>query len=349
VQAGYDDWKKTVVSSDGAGGFLRVRKPDTEGQIGFTVSEGIGYGLLLAVYMNDAELFDNLWKYEQAHLNGNGLMSWQIDAQGKATDNGSATDGDEDMAFALIMADRLWGGKGTLKDSYKNYASQLINAIWKFEIDHSRGEMVKAGDSWGDADTTNISYFAPAYYRVFGKYLGKEADWSKAVDTNYKILEKSLSDKNKNASNGLVPAWCDSNGNPKEASNTRPYFQNDSSRTPFRVGQDYCYFGEMRAKSYMQKITSFYLSVGVKNVVDGYELDGTPAPTLAKNGVLPASFVGPAAVGAMYDASNQAFIDEAYAAVASLKALGGTTYYQKSWTALSLLMLTGNFFEVPAP
>ena len=28
-----------------------------------TVSEGIGYGMLLAVYMNDQTLFDGLWKY----------------------------------------------------------------------------------------------------------------------------------------------------------------------------------------------------------------------------------------------------------------------------------------------
>ena len=37
-------------------------------------------------------------------------------------------------------------------------------------------------------------------------------------------------------------------GTPVEAYSGAPkYFQNDSTRTPFRVGQDYCYFGEPRA------------------------------------------------------------------------------------------------------
>jgi hypothetical protein len=61
------------------------------------------------------------------------------------------------------------------------------------------------------------------------------------------------------------------------------------------------------------------------------------------NGAQPASFVGPAGVGAMSDAKYQTFLDEAYTAVATLKLTAGTIYYQKSWTALSLLMMTGNF------
>ena len=50
-----------------------------------TVSEGIGYGMLIAVYMGDQMLFDNLWKYEQLHLDSNGLMNWSVDASGNTT------------------------------------------------------------------------------------------------------------------------------------------------------------------------------------------------------------------------------------------------------------------------
>lgn len=348
VLRAYEVWKETVVTSEGAGGFLRVRKPDTSGMIDWTVSEGIGYGMLLAVYMNDPELFDGLWKYTLLHLNGNGLMMWEIKPDGSPDDTGAATDGDEDMAWALIMADRLWGGSGTLDDTYLNYAKNLIDAIWEHEIDHARDYMVKAGDNWGDVDITNPSYFAPAYYRVFGEVTGKTEDWNKAVESSYRILNNSLNAQSGNADNGLVPAWCDSSGKPVEAYSGAPlHFQNDSTRTPFRFGQDYCYFGEPRAKEYMQKITSFYKQVGVANIVDGYELDGTPRPERATGGLQPASFVGPAAVGAMYSAENQSFVDEAYAALATGDLLAGTIYYQTSWTALSLIMLTGNFFNVP--
>ena len=46
----------------------------------------------------------------------------------------AATDADEDMAFALVMADRQWGGAGSLDRSYLDYARELIDDIWTYEI-----------------------------------------------------------------------------------------------------------------------------------------------------------------------------------------------------------------------
>ncbi|MES1207707.1 MAG: glycosyl hydrolase family 8, partial [Pseudomonadota bacterium] len=84
VRAAYVKWKADLVTSTGAGGFQRVQRTDSDG-LGSpsgatprysTVSEGIGYGMIIAVYMGDQALFDNLWKYEQLHLDSNGLMNW---------------------------------------------------------------------------------------------------------------------------------------------------------------------------------------------------------------------------------------------------------------------------------
>ncbi len=347
VVTAYQQWKTAVVTSDGAGGYLRIKKPDSGTVIGSTVSEGIGYGMLLAVYMGDQTLLDNLWLYEQSHLDSSGLMNWEIGPDNQITSggNGAATDGDEDMAFALIMADRQWGKSSTLKDTYLNYAKTLIGAIWQYEVDHSRGEMLKPGDQWGNVDVTNPSYFAPAYYRVFGEVTGNTQNWNNVVDSSYTIIAKSLNATSGNQDNGLVPAWCNSSGTPVEAFSGAPmYFQNDSTRTPFRIGQDYCYFGESRAFSYLAKIGVFYAKVGVANITNGYNLDGTPHPEQSYPGLQAASFVGPAGVGAMSDPQYQQFIDDAYAEVATLQLTAGTIYYQKSWTALSLLMMTGNFF-----
>jgi endo-1,4-beta-D-glucanase Y len=347
VRAAYDLWKTTVITSEGAGGFLRVRKPDSGTVIDSTVSEGIGYGMIIAVYMDDQDLFDNLWQYEQLHLDSNGLMHWEIGPDGNITPSGSgaATDGDEDMAWALVMAARKWGA-GSLSESYQDYAVELIDLIWTFEVDVGRDYMLKPGDSWGDVDVTNPSYFAPAYYRVFAEVTGNDG-WHQVVDSSYDIIERSLNETSGNTENGLVPAWCNSAGTPVEAYGGAPlYFPHDSTRTPFRVGQDFCYFGEPRARGYLEKITSFYLGQGVANIVDGYELDGTPRPARAVDGAQAASFVGPAGVGAMYDAANQVFIDEAYAAVATLELTAGTIYYEKCWAVLSLMMMSGNLVEL---
>lgn len=348
VRAAYRAFYDATVTSEGAGGYLRIKKPDSGSVIGSTVSEGIGYGMLLAVYMDDQNLFDNLWKYEQSHLDANGLMDWEIGPDNKVTSGGAgaATDGDEDMAWALIMADRQWGGSGALSDSYLNHAKKLIDLIFTYEVDVGRNYLLRPGDKWGNVDVTNISYFAPAYFRVFGQVTGKVDEWNKVIAGNYDILERSLNSTSGNQDNGLVPAWCDSTGKPVVAYSGAPtHFQNDSTRTPFRVGQDYCYFGEARAKSYLAKISNFYVGIGVAGIVDGYNLDGTPRAERATNGARAASFVGPAGVGAMSDAKYQSFVDEAYSAVATLNLNAGTIYYQKSWTALSLLMLTGNFSD----
>lgn len=352
VQSAYRDWKDTTVTAEGAGGFLRVRKPDSGSVVGSTVSEGIGYGMILAAYMGDQPLFDGLWRYEQLHLDANGLMNWEIAPSGEITSGGmgGATDGDVDMAWALIMADRQWGGQGSLDKPYLGYAKALIQSIWTNEVDHTRSELLKPGDQWGDVDVTNPSYFAPAYFRVFGSVSGDASNWNKVIDSNYAILARSLNATNGNTTNGLVPAWCDSTGKPVEAFSGAPtHFQNDATRVPFRVGQDYCFNGEPRAKTYLSLIANFYGMIGESNIVDGYALDGTPRPERATGGLQAASFVGPAGVAAMSDAKYRAFLDQAYTALATQKLSAGTIYYQKSWTALSLLMLTGNLVDLSAP
>jgi hypothetical protein len=262
---------------------------------------------------------------------------------------GGATDGDVDIAWGLIMADRQWGGQGSLAKPYVDYAKDLIGRIWMYEVDHKRGEMLMAGDKWGDVDLTNPSYFAPAYFRVFGKLTNQIDNWNKVIDANYAILAKSLNATNGNATNGLAPAWCNSSGQPVEPTAGSPtYFQNDATRVPFRVGEDYCFFGEPRAKQYLALISSFYSGVGVANIVDGYDLNGTPHPDRAVGGLQAASFVGPAGVAGMSDPAFQTLVDQAYAAVATHGLTAGTIYYQKSWTALSLLMLTGNLVDLTA-
>ena len=69
------------------------------------------------------------------------------------------------MAFALVMADKQWGGKGSLDKNYLDYAKGQITNVWNNEICDSK--VLRAGDSWGTGDSLNISYFAPYYYRVF--------------------------------------------------------------------------------------------------------------------------------------------------------------------------------------
>jgi endo-1,4-beta-D-glucanase Y len=339
VRAAYAKWKSDLVTSRGAGGHLRVQRTASDPKLDLqsTVSEGIAYGMIVAVYMNDQPLFDELWKYEQSWLDQYGLMDWYINAAGTVRlGTGGATDADEDMAWALIQADKQWGGKGSLSQSYLDYAKSQIQNIWNNEVFDSK--LARAGDQFGDWGNINISYFAPAYYRVFGQLTG-DTRWNDVITTVYDTIDNALNDANGNRTNGLVPAWCTSEGAPNSIGN----YQYDSCRTPFRIGLDWCFFGEPRAKAYVAKTSAFFSAIGATKIADGYGLNGMPMPEHADQGS--AAFVGPAGVGAMSDATFSPFIKQAYTAVATGNLMAGGAYYEESWTVMALLMMTGNFLD----
>jgi endo-1,4-beta-D-glucanase Y len=359
VRAAYDKWKLDTVTSVGAGGFRRVKRTQSDYtgagglELEATVSEGIAYGMLLAVYMGDQSLFDDLWKYEQTPLyqDDNGLMHWYISADGQ-TVRGSfgATDADEDMAFALVMADRQWGGRGSLSANYLDVAKDQINKVWNHEVLDSK--LAGAGDHFLDWTKINISYFAPAYYRVFDAIdTDTTHDWPAVIKTVYDTITVTLNATNKNQSNGLVPAWCSSDGAPNPGVfgplQTAPTnYQYDSCRTPFRIALDWCWFGTQQAKDYLAKTSAFFSAIGAANIADGYNLDGTPNPQHA--GQRSAAFIGPAGVGAMTSDTFQPFINQSYATIAGSTALAGGAYYEESWTVMSLLMMTANFLDYTA-
>jgi hypothetical protein len=376
VTAAYAKWKADLVVADSKSGGQRVQRIST-GQFpdgvsastpaNSTVSEGIGYGMIIAVYMGDRTLFDNLWKYEQAHLDGNGLMNWSIDSSGNTTSSGgmtlgggAATDADEDMAWALAMADKQWGSSSGL--NYLNLAKTQIAAIWNHEVYQSK--LAGPGDSWGPTNLfndINISYFAPAYYRLF-KQLDSGHDWDAVNTTVFDTIfgagdngSGALNSSNKNTANGLVPGWCTSSGG---SSSAGPFnYQYDACRTPFRIGIDWCLnsmsasgaataINPARAQKYVKLTTSFFSGVGAANIVDGYNMDGTVASGAnAVSKGQSAAFLGPAGVGAMGVTSSQAFLDAVYNLVKGDNLFIGGEYYDSSWTVMSLLMMTGNFLD----
>jgi hypothetical protein len=342
VRAAYDRWKSEAMVADGAGGFLRVRRWEDGDD---TVSEGIAYGMLAAVYMNDQTTFDALWEYGRLHTNKNGFMHWRISAAGVEIDHtgggigyeqrGGATDADEDMAWALVMAHHQWGGHGALDQDYLTLAREMIDRIWRHEVDHNGGKVLKPGDLWGGWTVTNPSYFSPAFYRVFGRITGNEGAWNEVIDANYTVLEKSAHDVT-----GLVPAWCNGDGGTANMDYT---YQYDACRTPFRIALDYCLFGEPRAGAFLRKIGGFFRGIGASSIGDGYDLSGQ---VLSQNRSM--AFVGPAGAAGLVGGELAGFATDVYAELLVLGAkprTEGYSYYNASWGVLSLLLMSGNFLD----
>ncbi|WP_299890955.1 glycosyl hydrolase family 8 [uncultured Lacinutrix sp.] len=265
----YSKWKTKYITSNGCPVGKRVLFDDRK----HTVSEGIAYGLLASVYMKDEALFDDLLLYYQNYLDSNGLMHWKIDENGTVVGENAATDADEDVAFALLVAhSKINKSKG-----YKKEAIRVINAMYKTMV-RKDTYILKAGDDWKDEngrdyDVTNPSYFAPGYFKLFAKVTGNNG-WIKVADECYITLFKSM-----NQDTGLVPDWCKANGEtPGEkvewAKNHGKTFFYDAIRTPWRISMDYLWTGDERAYKYCNTIAGFVDKVGVTNIKDGYKLNG---------------------------------------------------------------------------
>jgi endo-1,4-beta-D-glucanase Y len=349
----FQAWRQEIITADGARGFLRARRPDTpDGVADSTVSEGIAYGMIIAVMLDEQALFDDLYRYARCFENKSGLMDWYIAPDGsRALGVGAATDSDEDIAWALVMAHRQWGGLGALGEPYSACAERQIERVWQTEVDHDHfPDMLLPGDDWRGQNVFNPSYFAPHQYRIFAEVSGNSG-WLRVIDRGYEIVQASLNDVSGNRENGLVPAWCDAQGTPVEAfPGALTNYQYDSARLPFRILQDYAASRDPRAFDYLTRVSAFFADVGAEQIVDGYTLRGKPAPDPRAAQPNPGSavFVGAAAVGAMHDPRYRRFIDAAYARVRSGTLLARSRYYNHSWTVLSLLMLTGNLVNFPA-
>jgi endo-1,4-beta-D-glucanase Y len=354
LASAYQQWKARFVAASGSG--FKVIRPESNND---TVSEGIAYGMLIAVYMNDKALFDGLWSTHGglgcAVSSPGCLMTWN-----NTGGTGSATDADEDSAFALMMASKQWGG-GT----YATDATNVMHAVLQLETS-TAAPYVWGGNNYksNNSTTNNPSYYAPAWYRAFANFdtTNKNA-WNTLADNVYTQLSAS----NSISSLGLVSAWCNS-GCTATATNSGSQdpagdvtYQYDAHRIPFRVGIDYCWNGTAAAKTFLDKNSGFFQAVyngsrpdstgaGIGRILDKYQTGGSAVAGAAPNS---ASIIGTAAVGAMHSSTYQAFVNDAYQGVFDMVTRGmlapadssGKTpysYFNGTVGLMTLLMMSGN-------
>ncbi len=324
VQKAFEDFMKLYEESPDKT-TARI-KHDTEAN---TVSEGIGYGMILLVYMDNAtnntkDKFDKLWAYYNKFLDTRGLMNWKISGFSGPTMDGrnAATDADLDVALALLEAYKQWGDEKYLKD-----AQSLIAKIAKYEVD-SINILLNPGDTWGGQ--YNPSYFSTGALPLF-KYVS-DYDWTKVITNSYSLIQKCADN-----TTGLVQDWCTLDGNTPAMREDKYYY--DATRTPWRIAWAYVWHGHPEAKEFCSKIAS-WISTKTGNdpskIVDGYKRDGTELGKYNN-----ATFVGPFACAGLVDSIHQTWLDKAYSRLNELVDVKDI-YYQQSIKVLTLLLLTGN-------
>lgn len=275
--------KRNIDAYSTGSGLIHRPKSETPGD---AVSEGVGYGMLLALYSNDQETFNKIWEAGNTHMWQGCLYDWRIDANGNKVGTGAASDAEEDIALALIFANRLveeniWNSytSSVLQRSYIDQAKKILSCMWETsQITSSK--ILAPGAGWGGDDFVNPGYFSPAWYRIFS-LVDPSHDWIGVADKSYSIIEA-----NPGYSQGLIPDWMNPNGKFCSGSlGYNPYLSGralfkDAIRTLWRIALDAVWFNESKAIAYLTNALTFINSKGGASASNFYQIEGDKLGTL---------------------------------------------------------------------
>ena len=227
---------------------------------GCTVSEGVGYGMLLALFAGDYEVLNALWTYNRGYRAYEGttnLMPWRTgtysyESLGSAANKSSATDADLDIATALILAYYTTGSA-----EYLNDALLIINDLWDEEVSPKMYLYSGNTPSWKTATSAyNLSYFSPIALKLFA-LVDKNHPWTSVLDAMYSFMQNIQA-----AGTVVFPDWVDENGvaiNPNNNSADKTYwmFHQESVRIPWRIAWDYFWTQDPRAAQVLTILNNF--------------------------------------------------------------------------------------------
>ncbi|MGO4779004.1 glycosyl hydrolase family 8, partial [Lysobacter sp. 2RAB21] len=138
-------------------------------------------------------------------VNDADLLAWAQDVNCKnVVGADSATDGDLDIAYALLLADAQWGSAGSI--NYLSEARKVIAAIRRSNV-HPTTKLVNLGD-WVDSsspthyNSTRSSDWMLGHFRAFGAKLG-DSYWTGVLDAHQNLITKMQSTYAPNT--GLLP------------------------------------------------------------------------------------------------------------------------------------------------
>ncbi len=321
------------------------------------VSEGQGYGMMIAAYMagydaNAKTIFDGLYNYYKAHKDSISyeLMAWEQNTA--CVDTGGAddaTDGDLDIAYSLLLADKQWGSSGAI--NYLQEGKKLIDSLMVYIV-NNKLYSTELGDWVDPTDPTNYnatrpSDFMPDHFRAFQSATG-DTRWNNVINECYTVINTLQT--NSSPTTGLIPDFvinCNTTPVPAGANFLEgPYdgdYNYNACRVPWRLTTDYLIAGETRAKTAVDKINTFIKSNTSNvpaNINSGWYLNGNNLPG---NNYSDPSFIGPFAVGAMTASTNQTWLNGVYDFLLS-QSFSGNTYFPNTLKMLNLIVISGNYW-----
>ncbi|BBM04015.1 glycosyl hydrolase family 8 [Microbulbifer sp. GL-2] len=351
VKEFYDYWKDKYLRQSATieGGYY-VHGADTDGH-GKGTSESHGYGMVITALMagynqNAKSEFDGLFTFfntHRSHLNAE-LMGWKIDESETSGIYSSATDGDMDIAYALLLADKQWGSNTEI--NYKQEAIDMINNGLRVSDYNSESKRLMLGD-WDTQKiyTTRSSDWMTGHLRAY-ENATNDAEWLAAIDSIYDMVAQ-LNTQNSNS--GLMPDFVTGqnprpdteNDNGTGEKNSGHYYYN-AARTPLRLSMDYIHNGDQRSKSASEKLVTWVrLQIGdsydFNKYYSGYTINGNVLPGAEYNSTV---FIAPVVVAASVDSANQEMVNAGWNYIKAKH----ESYFEDTINLLSLLALTGNWW-----
>ncbi|OMP79680.1 glycosyl hydrolase family 8 [[Flexibacter] sp. ATCC 35208] len=355
VASYYDYWKSKYVKtlSTLSGGYYIKGEisGDAEGYTPLGSSEGQGYGMVITVLMagydpNAKTIYDGLFKTARAFhssINTN-LMGWVVaDATGAQGHFDSATDGDVDIAYSLILAHYQWGSNGTI--NYLNEAKKMITNGLKVANVTSTNRL-NLGD-WDSKSALNTrpSDWMLSHLRAFYQETG-DATWLTLINNLYSVYNSFTATYSPNT--GLISDFVVKNPPEPAPQNyidegpqTNEYNYN-ACRVPLRVVMDYALYGSSSAYTLANKMASWIITKSGGNpssIKDGYKLNGTTTGSDPE-----AVFVAPFVAASVVNSNNQSFLNSGWTFLTTKK----SGYYSDSYSLLCQLFISGNWWKPEA-
>lgn len=245
-------------------------------------SEGMSYGMMIAVQMDQQEAFNRLWKWAVTHMRHEsgpleGYFAWHCDLEGNRLSEGPAPDGEEWFAMALYFASGRWGdGEGIF--NYRKEADAILYAMPRRDPhDHyipmfDREEaMIRFVPNRDWTRVTDPSYHLPAFYELWARWAATDRElWQRAAEVSRAYFKEVA-----HPQTGLMPDYATFEGE-AYVWNGHEDFRFDAHRTLQNVALDWAWWrDDPWAQEWCNRVLGFFETFE-DYVPNQMALDGTP-------------------------------------------------------------------------
>lgn len=316
-------------------------------------SEGMSYGMMIAVQLDRKAEFDALWNWSKTFMYQTspthpayGYFSWSMKVDGTPNSESPAPDGEEYWVMALYFGAGRWGNGAGIYN-YKAEADRLLDAIKNRGV--IAGQTVRGPETDGPQfnpqykmvrftpnnlrpDHTDPSYHLPAFYELWARW-GPAADrpfWAEAAKVSRDYLQKVT-----HPVTGLAPNYANYDGTPVTRGGN---FGPDAWRTAANWSVDWSWWAaDPRERQLSDRIQAFFESQGLDTYGSQFTLDGKPV-----GGGHTTALVATNAVASLAAAEPRAAKFVAALWNAQIPS-GRYRYYDGMWHLMGLLHCSGEF------